>query len=182
MEISAIRNINVPEKARNWLLDPDSLTHRLRCICQDSFNVRVCRQTWARPMPSERGLLSQRHDRYAKIREVHLICKQVPWVFARTVMPLATLRGATRRLAFLGSRPLGALLFADRSWERRLVQIARICHGQRLYNEALAGSKLHPAAIWGRRSLYYLNARHGINTRLLLVNEVFLPPAMDQSF
>jgi chorismate lyase len=35
----------------------------------------------------------------ALIREVHLLCDDRPWVFARTIIPISTLRGRERRLA-----------------------------------------------------------------------------------
>jgi len=174
IDVSAMGSFSVPESVRGWLLDTNSLTWRLRQICQESFCVRVLRQNWARPMHSERRLLELRDDRRARIREVQLICRGRPWVFARTVMPMATLQGATRRYSLLGTKPLGAVLFADRSWRRRVVQIARIDRDHYFYNAALNGARSDPEVIWGRRALYCMDSK------ALLVNEVFLPPVMSE--
>jgi len=100
------------------------------------------------------------------VREVHLLCRQRPWVFARTVIPVQTMTGSVRRLARLGSRPLGGLLFADPSVRRGALEIARIAPGHSLYGTATGGT--NGAPIWGRRSVFHLD------NKPLLVSEVFL--------
>src|SRR3569623_650409 len=102
----------------DWLLDPGSLTRRLRQRCGGGFRVAVRSPRWGRPLPDERRLLGMAAPERALMREVHLLCGATPWVFARTVMPVSSLRGRQRRLTRLGNRPLGAALFADRSLRR----------------------------------------------------------------
>ncbi|MFA7387304.1 MAG: chorismate lyase, partial [Thiohalobacteraceae bacterium] len=72
---------------RNWLFDATSLTRRVREACAGSFRVRVERQLWERPRWDECRALALRGPRRALIREVHLLCDQRPWVFARTIIP-----------------------------------------------------------------------------------------------
>jgi len=114
-------------------------------------------------------VLGLRPEAYAFVREVHLMCDDEPWVFARTVIPATTLKGGRRRLANLGKRPLGAVLFADRSMRRSLVEIARLSSGQPLFARAVAPLNRAPSAIWGRRSMFRLSGQP------LLVSEIFLP-------
>jgi chorismate--pyruvate lyase len=104
----------------------------------------------------------------ALVREVLLRCDDEPWVFARTVIPATTLRGRTRRLAFLGGRPLGGMLFADASMERSEVEVARIDAHLPLYARASGGAAIGEV-IWGRRSVFWIAGRP------LLVSELFLP-------
>lgn len=106
----------------------------------------------------------------ALIRQVQLLCGNRPWVYARTVIPATSMCGRLQRLARLGNRPLGAMLFADPGMRRGRVELARITPGQTLFAAALGHTgRDTPAAIWGRRSVFR------IADKPLLVSEVFLP-------
>src|SRR3569832_919313 len=145
---------------------PLTLRLRLRCRCGEAFRVAVRRQCWERPAADERRVLEMRPAERALIREVHLLCGDTPWVFARTVMPVSSLRGRRRRLMHLGDKPLGAALFADPHLCRGALELARLRRGEVLYEQA--GSR-DAAEIWGRRSVFRLQGRP------LLVTEIFLP-------
>ena len=127
-------------------------------------------------MLSEARALKVRNSQLAMVRQVRLYCDDEPWVFARTIIPLSTLRGRQRRLAHLGSKPLGAVLFADPHMQRSPLEIVRISPGQRLFHRALGSSSTHCDAIWGRRSVFYLDQRP------LLVSEIFLPDLPADNF
>ncbi|WP_297528642.1 chorismate--pyruvate lyase family protein [Thiohalobacter sp.] len=163
------RRSQLTRELRQWLLDPASLTRRLVDACPGRFRVRVEFQGWGRPRRDEAQALGLRDRRFALIREVHLFCDDTPWVFARTVIPARTLGGRRRRLARLGERPLGAVLFADPGMAREPVELAAIRPGSELYRHAVAGTRARPAVIWGRRSVFRLDGRP------LLVSEIFLP-------
>jgi chorismate lyase len=62
------------------------------------------------------------------LREVYLLCDGVPWVYARTAIPRETLTGRHRRLAYLKTRPLGAMLFADPGMARGIA-VRAYTHG-----------------------------------------------------
>lgn len=124
-------------------------------------------------MLNEAQRLDMRPSSYAWIRQVHLLCGEQPWVFARTVIPPHTLRGKQRRLSRLGKKPLGAVLFADKSMRRTEMEIACILPGQQLYQLATHHMALTEHAIWGRRSVFFLNRNP------LLVSEIFLPEIGD---
>jgi len=158
-----------PAALWDWLLDASSLTRRLQLVCGAGFGVQVLEQHWGRPMASERRALGIRRGERAVIREVRLMCGATPWVFARTVIPVRTLRGPQRRLAHLGSKPLGAALFADPRLQRGEVEITRLVPGDSLFDHALAAAGGEAAAVWGRRSLFRLRGKP------LLVSEFFLP-------
>jgi chorismate--pyruvate lyase len=159
----------VPAAIWPWLLDPSSLTRRLQQACGDGFRVQVLQQRWELPQLSEARVLGIKAGRHALVREVRLRCGDRPWVFARTVIPAATLTGRERRLGHLGTRPLGGLLFRDRSMRRGELEVARIMRGQPLFRLACAGLDSMPAELWGRRSLFFLRDKP------LLVCEMFLP-------
>lgn len=157
-------------RLRDWLFDATSLTRRVREACTGRFRVRMERQDWGRPRLDEYRALALRMPRRALIREVHLLCDERPWIFARTIIPASTLRGPQRRLLRLGERPLGAVLFADPCMRRGPVEVAEIPLGHPLYVAAVQGLKGRPAVIWGRRSVFW------VNDKPLLVSEIFLMP------
>ena len=165
-----ISRLHIPDQFRGWLLDSASLTHRLKQVCGATFRVRVIRQAWGRPRQDEARILKLRPAQRGLIREVQLLCNGKPCVFARTVIPVRTRSGRQRRLASLGSRPLGAFLFADPTMRRGPVEISRMVRGHDLFLLATAGLKQAHLEIWGRRSVFYLSGKP------LLVSEIFLAP------
>ncbi len=156
-----VPNLVLAAPWRHWVLAPGSLTKRLMLASGGNFRVQIRRQHWAQPWPSEQRALGLAPGQLALIREVALLGAGVVWVEARTVIPAATLQGPQRRLANLGTTPLGAYLFKCRSMHRGPLQIAA---------RPPTSEKLAPA--WGRRSLFYLAGRP------LLVSEFFLPALM----
>ena len=160
---------DVPAALVSWLLYRKSLTRRIQRQCNGQFAVHVISQCWQRPLFSERQVLSLPDREICLVRQVCLLCCGQPWVFARTVMPASTLTGERRQLACLGSRPLGARLFADRRIHRHTNELARLRPAHAIYQMATNWSGFRPAEIWGRRSVYEYSGRP------LLVNEIFLP-------
>jgi len=168
--LSAVRATGAPAAKTGWLLDPGSLTQKLVNACdQGVFQVRLVAQHWARPLYTESRILHMRRGEMAFIREVQLLCNQTPWVFARTLIPASSFSGKARRLAHLGNKPLGALLFADPQTIREKMQLAKLTTGHLLYQHACIDVDELPSALWGRRTLFYYAHQP------LLVNEIFLP-------
>jgi chorismate--pyruvate lyase len=159
----------LPRALRSWLLDPASLTDRIRSLCCGCFSVRVLAEGWQRPRLDEAKALDMPGRRLGWIREVQLLCNAEPWVFARTVIPVSTLTGPQRRLAHLGSKPLGAYLFAHPSMSRGVVEVAAIRWGQAMFAQATAGVTETCEHVWARRSLFRVSGKP------LLVTEIFLP-------
>jgi chorismate--pyruvate lyase len=152
----------------SWLTDRGSLTARLKGHCPGRFSLRVLGEQWVRPDPSEARLLKVRHDQKVLLRQVHLLCGGQLCVYARSVIPLTTLKGKHRRLLFLGDRPLGEYLFASPTLERGRIEWGSLSPGSVLYQTAMpdGGSG---ESVWGRRSLFR------IDDKPLLVSEFFLP-------
>ncbi len=163
------RRSGIPVGIASGLQDRGSLTSRLVKASGGRFRVRVMHQGWGRPLYSESRLLRTRRAEAALVREVELLGAGAPWVFARTLIPASSLRGPARRLADLGEKPLGAVLFADPSMRRGPTQIARLLPRHPLFVAATSSLEQKPADLWGRRTLFYLSGKP------LLVNEIFLP-------
>ncbi len=170
-----LRRHALPGTWRDWLIDDSSLTRRLRGACPGQFSVELISLEMERPMLSEARALARPPQEIALVRQVRLRCDAQPWVFARTVIPLPSLQGELRRLALLGTRPLGEVLFADPRMQRQPLEIARITPRHRLYRMASTENTTDSSPIWGRRSVFLLQGKP------LLVSEFFLPSLLHQS-
>ena len=173
---SGLRPVDLSDEMAEWLFDSGSLTKRLRQAGGGDFRVKLLKQQFERPLLCERRALGLDDRAIALVRQVHLYCGGEVKVYARTVMPLSMLHGSSRGLARLGGRPLGEMLFRDKSMQRSPMQIARVDEGDLFHRWGVAGISVGTVAgqgrdqIWGRRSVFRLSGRP------LLVNEIFLPP------
>jgi chorismate--pyruvate lyase len=103
------------------------------------------------------------------VREVFLRCRDVPVVFAHTVLDPLDLRGPWRRIVGLGERPLGAALFADPQIARYPLHQRKIGRHHELHRRLRAVVPTAERLLWARRSLFRLYGSP------ILVTEVFLP-------
>jgi chorismate--pyruvate lyase len=151
---------------RHWLQTNDSLTKRLQAAFAD-FKVTKVSQYWAHPLPDEAMLLGLRPDQTALIREVWLQSGTTPLVFARSVLPRSSLRGAWRDLDGLGARPLGAVLFADSQVIRTPLTYCKLSRHHPI------SKRINRAGLWARRSVFIRSGR------AILVTETFLPEVLE---
>ncbi|QID16749.1 chorismate lyase [Nitrogeniibacter mangrovi] len=161
----------VAARLRPWLVDPHSLTARIRARCGD-FHVAVVRQALVRPHADEAAALGLAARERAWLREVWLLADGVPVVYARSVLARRHLRGPWRLFQGIGARPLGAALFSDPRIERQPLHCARLDGRDARYHRLvtlLNGRVALPPALWARRSAFRLRGRS------LLVSEIFLP-------
>jgi len=162
---------------RPWLLDRGSLTRRIQVRCA-AFSVRHVQQQYGVAMPSERRMVAlsrpSRHSR-ALLRDVFLYCGETPLVFAHSVLPATSLHGAWQSLGQLGSKPLGAALFANPRVRRTPLRFKKLNRRDALYQRACTVLPNPPASLWARRSVFYLEGRP------ILVTEVFLPDILELS-
>jgi chorismate--pyruvate lyase len=154
---------------QDWLSDSGSLTRSMIASCRARFAVDLVRQQRADALPSEAQLLGQGTPQATLVREVRLRCGRSVWVFARTLIPLSSLRGPAQALTRLGRRPLGEVLFSDPRTRRLRVEVARLTPRHRLFAPATSHLGSRPAEIWGRRTLFAYGGEQ------ILVNELFMP-------
>ncbi|MCE9632670.1 MAG: chorismate lyase [Methylophilales bacterium] len=157
---------------RHWLVDASSLTARLQTSCEQ-FSVTRVSMSWGSPQRDELLLLGMRLRERALLREVTLNCEGNPVVFAHSVLPRRSLRGAWRGLGRLGSKPLGAALFANPAVVRTPLSFRKLMPGNALYKRAATALDCRPPCLWARRSVFML---HGAT---IMVTEVFLPGVLE---
>ncbi len=155
---------------RHWLLDRGSLTARIQG--RGRFAVRVLRQGRARPTADEALALGLAGGVNAWVREVALSCDDQTVVFAHTALPCWPRGPLTLWLKRLGSRSLGALLFAHAGFIRGAMNFNRIDRRHELFAPAVSALQLAeraPRSLWARRSHF------GFGAQCVLVTEVFSP-------
>ena len=150
--------------ARDWLLDPSSLTAKLKEQCQQ-FQVQLLGQREAPLLADEQAWLGPQKS--CIVREVILWCDGQPWVFARSVFPFSALAQQQLRLEDLGTKPLGEHLFQQPDLTRSAVEVSS-------FDPRTKVGRLHQqlgfpsATLWGRRSRFTAAGQH------VLVAEVFI--------
>lgn len=154
-----------------WLSEPGLLTERLRACCNGRPGLAVVAEAEATLSRADAALLLAAAGSAAFLREIELTCDGHPWVFAQTLIPMATL--ARRRwLSTLGDTPLGERLVAVPGIGRGPLEFARLTPRAALYRRALRQHASPPAGLWARRSWFAIDGDR------LLVQEVFLPEAL----
>lgn len=146
----------IPRGIRCGLLRVNSLTAQLRALCPDGFRVALIRQSRTHVRVGERRFLGLPKGAPVLQRQVYLVCRDRPVVFAHSILPVASLRGHWAGLGRLGVRPLGEALFSDRSVRRGPLQVARLVSPMSLYAVLADGVAEPPAEVWGRRSIFHL--------------------------
>jgi chorismate--pyruvate lyase len=153
-----------------WLKNRDSLTAQIQSMGQ--FSVHLLRQELGRPTQDETGSLANPHRQRAWIREVSLHCDDQPVIFAHTLLTCRPRGPLTGWLARLGTRSLGALLFAHPGFRRGPLECRRIDYRHALFEPAIKAMQLTAAApdsLWARRSHFRFGRQK------VLVTEIFSP-------
>jgi chorismate--pyruvate lyase len=97
-----------------------------------------------------------------------------PVVFAHSVLPRASLKGAWNSLGRLGNQPLGATLFVNPRVKRTPLSYKKLSPNHALYQHATQHLTQKPEVrkppyLWARRSIFSLSCAN------IMVTEVFLP-------
>jgi chorismate lyase len=180
------RWLNKPMSAKNfhhWLINSASLTARLQQKYAH-FAVKPVAVKYAKAIADEAALLHLPARKTALIREVLLLGNNQPVVFAHSVLPRTSLRGAWNGLGRLGNKPLGATLFANPKVKRTPLSYKKLSKNHVLYRQAvkhlLNAQQISqkttqvPPFLWARRSIFSLNCA------TILVTEIFLPSLLDK--
>ncbi|WP_157670001.1 chorismate lyase [Chitinibacter sp. GC72] len=157
-----------PRHLRPWLSERGSLTRRLIGHFPD-FSLRVlCQGLY--PAHQDESLFFSSPAQSLATREVLLCSADQALVFAHSITSPDSLRRGFHLLGRTGSKPLGALLFADPTIQRSRLAFCQIDRRHPLWQKAVAAAGPQAATLWARRSFFYSGRDQ------LLVTEVFLAP------
>ncbi len=151
-----------------WLRDKGSLTARIQQRCE-TFSVQTLYSKQMSAAYDETALLELPNNQKIFTREVYLYADSKPVVFAHSVVKTQHLRGVWCKLKNLGTRPLGAVLFAHPMVHRAPLHYYALKSHHVLYRRAVENLGIAPPKLWARRSVFTLYGAP------LLVTEVFLP-------
>lgn len=158
---------DVPPSVRPWILLATSMTQALQQAFGIDLHVRVLHDASGPLLADESGLLAASAGSGC-VREVALHTDSEVLLAARTVY-LPGHSGAHRKLASLGSRPLGELLFAE--GEPRWLQRQFVLLDSRaplfVLVRRVAADTVH--SCWARRTVFLFGHQR------LVVTEIFLP-------
>ena len=159
----------LPPSLAAWILEPASLTARLKLHCQQ-FRVQVLNQQLSALPAFLQPLLPDTAT--AQLREVILWCNELPCVYAQSWLPAQTIQ-TLRPLADLGERPLGDYIFQQSGLQRGVIEAAQLSLPLAAWQltPALSEPAL-PTLCHARRSVFTLQGLP------LLVAEAFLPALM----
>jgi len=154
----------------DWLLDPSSLTARLKTHCHH-FRVEVLGQQITQCCAAEANNdIIEGED--VLVREVLLYCDDTPQVFARSLLPLKSLTGEEQKLAHLGENSLGQVLFNNPNLIRKRIEVGQFDQKSSISSLVDALGLPFDSSVWGRRSVFVLN------NKPIMVAEVFLPQSV----
>lgn len=160
----------LPVQLKDWLLDPSSLTQRLKSS-STTFGVQVLGQQIT-TCSNEEANEDIHAGQEVLVREVLLFCDDQPHVFARSLLPLSSLTGEEKKLASLGNQSLGQVLFNHPKLQRKRIEVADFDHNSTVAKVAGYFQQTVEGKLWGRRSTFV------IEDKPLMVAEVFLPAAI----
>lgn len=162
----------LPPSLAAWILEPASLTARLKLHCQQ-FRVQVLNQQLSALPAFLQPLLPDTAT--AQLREVILWCNELPCVYAQSWLPAQTIQ-TLRPLADLGERPLGDYIFQQPGLKRGVIETAQLhlplSAWQLSSAEPALSASLLTTPCHARRSVFTLQGLP------LLVAEAFLPALM----
>ncbi len=159
-----LADADVPAPLRRWLLWQGLLTEALRAACGQGFRLQVLRQGGTELDEASRALLDVADER-ALCREIVMGDRRHSYVYARTLVPTATL-AAHPWLETLGEAPLGERLQQVDGLSREAFEYAQLAPGDAMLAGLVPAS---PRMVWARRSVFQLTGGP------LCVLEAFLP-------
>jgi len=164
-----------PRKWQPWLSDTGSLTQRIEKVTGQKLQVQVLRDC-PQTLNSDESRYFHFQIRRCRVREVMLCANNIPLVMAHSVIPTLSSSGSNHSVLRLGSKPLGAVLFAKTRMHSKAKpprDIARLDKGSSLWKKCSKHNVGLSSPLWARRTLYRLKGHP------ILVNEIFLPALLN---
>lgn len=121
-----LRGYQITAQQLDWLLETQSLTHKLAVQFNQRPRVEVLKQQFEPLGALDASSVGAPPRTLALIRDVQLsVCEQ-PCFSARTIIPVSSLKGRLRHLRYWGARSIGTLIFGTPCMRRTAPQLARL--------------------------------------------------------
>ena len=164
-----------PRQWQTWLADTGSLTQKIEKAIGQKLQVQVLRDC-PQTLNSDESRYFHFKIRRCRVREVLLCANNTPLVMAHSVIPTLSSSGSNHSVLRLGTKPLGAVLFAKTRMHSKAKpprDIARLDRSSSLWKKCFKKYPDLSSPLWARRTLYRLKGHP------ILVNEIFLPALLD---
>ena len=122
---------------KSWLLEQGPITKRIKSMKE--FRLELIQDELS-DVNEDEILFLNIHTKEIRVREVILYGNENPMVFARTIIPIATIEKGLKELGTLGNKPLGDILFEKDIFSKNDIVFATFYDGKSLF--------------WGRKIKY----------------------------
>ena len=135
---SELQNEPIDTNTRSWLLELGPITERIKA--NGSFKLDLIKDELGEVNELDSDFLGKNIGEI-KIREVLLLSDNNPCVFARSLIPISTIKKGLSKLGELGTNPLGDILFEKEIFVKVETIFVKFSQSENLY--------------WGRKFKYF---------------------------
>ena len=102
----------IPESLRPWLYASGSLTQQITTLADGHFHVEPAQEHFQRLIRNDAVWMGMPSHHTSWVRESLLFgCEAEPWVKAKSIFPILSLRKRARIFQHIGKKPIGWFLF-----------------------------------------------------------------------
>ena len=138
----------------SWLNEPGSITFRIKSF--SSFRLKLLRDGHGEVDISEDDLIISNYKEN-NIREVVLYSDEKPFIYAKSILPLETIRLGLGVLGNLKENPLGDILFSNPEIKKKYMLFAKFESNKKIF--------------YGRKGIYTVKGYPFSVCEIFLIND-----------
>ena len=138
----------------SWLNEPGSITSRIKSF--SDFKLKLLRDGPGEVDASEDDLIISNY-RENNIREVLLYSDEEPLIYAKSIIPLETIRLGLGVLGNLKENPLGDILFSNTEIKKKYMLFAKFQSNEKIF--------------YGRKGIYIVKGYPFSVCEIFLIND-----------
>ena len=152
---SEIKSLEVQNKEIiSWLNEPGSITSRIKSF--SNFRLKLLRDGPGEVNAAEDDLIITNYKEN-NIREVILFSDEEPFIYAKSILPLETIRLGLDALGNLKENPLGDILFSNPEIKKKYMLFAKFESNKRIF--------------YGRKGIYTVKGYPFSVCEIFLIND-----------
>ena len=153
--MSEIKSLEVKNKEiLSWLNEPGSITSRIKSF--SNFRLKLLRDGPGEVNAAEDDLIIANYKEN-NIREVVLFSDEEPFIYAKSILPLETIRLGLSALGNLNENPLGDILFSNPEIKKKYMLFAKFESNKRIF--------------YGRKGIYTVKGYPFSVCEIFLIND-----------
>ena len=153
--MSEIKSLEVQNKEiLSWLNEPGSITSRIKSF--SNFRLKLLRDGPGEVNAAEDDLIITNYKEN-NIREVVLFSDEEPFIYAKSILPLETIRLGLGALGNLKENPLGDILFLNPEIRKKYMLFAKFELNKRIF--------------YGRKGIYTVKGYPFSVCEIFLIND-----------